>query len=56
MDMKQWAVSMGLGAAVGAITVSLLPRQSSAKHLVDKAAGTVENAARNLTEKLTGDM
>lgn len=56
MQISGWAISMGLGAAVGAVAVSMLPRNSKAKLLVDKAANTVEDAAAKVADKVTRDM
>ena len=56
MKMKGWALTMGIGAAVGAVAVAMLPRQSAAKKLVDKAAYAVEDAAHEVTSKLTQKM
>ena len=56
MGIKGWAVTMGIGAAVGAVAVAMLPRQSAAKKLVNKAAWAVEDAANKvgntISEKL----
>jgi gas vesicle protein len=56
MQMKGWALTMGIGAAVGAVAVMMLPRQSTARKLVNKAADSVENAAQQVTNKLTQKM
>lgn len=56
MQMKGWALTMGIGAAVGAVAVAMLPRQSAAKKLVNKAAYAVEDAAHEVTNKLTQKM
>lgn len=56
MNMKGWALTMGIGAAVGAVAVMMLPRQSTARKLVNKAADSVENAAQQVTNKLTQKM
>ena len=56
MQMKGWALTMGIGAAVGAVAVSLLPRQSKAKKLVDKAAYAVEDTAQDVANKLKPKM
>ena len=56
MGIKGWAVTMGIGAAVGAVAVAMLPRQSAAKKIVNKAAWAVEDAAakvgNTISEKL----
>ena len=56
MQMKGLAISMGLGAAVGAVAVMLLPKQSTARKLVDKAADTVEDVAHQVGNKLVQKM
>lgn len=56
MQMKGWALTMGIGAAVGAVAFAMLPRQSTAKKLVNKAADAVGDAAQGLTNKLTQKM
>ena len=45
MKLKGWAITMGVGAAVGAVAVMMLPKQSTARRLVSKAANKVEDAA-----------
>lgn len=52
MKMTGWAITMGVGAAVGAVAVMMLPRQSPARKLVSKAADKVEVAAWKAGEKL----
>ena len=47
MQMRGWALTMGIGAAVGAVAVMLLPRESTARKLVNKAASAVEDIAQN---------
>ncbi len=56
MQMKGWALTMGIGAAVGAVAVMMLPRQSTARKLVDKAADKVEDVAMQVGSKLTQKM
>lgn len=56
MKMKGWALTMGIGAAVGAVAVAMLPRQSTARKLVNKAAYAVEDAAHEVTNKFTQKM
>ena len=53
MKMTGWAVTMGIGAAVGAVAVMLLPKQSTARKLVNKAANAVEDAAQDVGNKLS---
>lgn len=52
MKMTGWAITMGIGAAVGAVAVMMLPKQSAARRLVNKAAVKVEDAAWQLGDKI----
>ena len=54
--MKGLVISMGIGAAVGAVAVMMLPKQSTARKLADKAAGAVEDAVHEVGQKLTQKM
>ena len=56
MKAKGWAITLGVGAAAGAVAVMMLPKQSAARKLVDKAAVAVENAASNVSDKLINKM
>ena len=47
---------MGVGAAVGAVTVMMLPKQSTTRKLINKAAIKVEDAAWNLGDKMSQKM
>lgn len=53
MQMKTWAATLGLGAAVGAVAIMMVPRQSSARKLAYKAAAKVEDAATQAVEKIS---
>ncbi len=53
MQMKGLALTMGLGAAAGAVAVMMLPRQNVARKLAYKAANKVEDAACKVSNKLT---
>ncbi len=52
MKLTGWAITMGVGAAVGAVAVMMLPKQSTAKKLVNKAANAAQDAAWRLENKL----
>ena len=52
MKMRGLAITMGIGAAVGAVAVMMLPKQSTARKLVNKAADKVEDAAWQLGDKI----
>jgi len=56
MQMKGWAITMGIGAAVGAVAIMMTPRQSTARKLASKAAGKVEEAACKMTDKINQQM
>ncbi len=56
MNLKGIAVSMGLGAAVGAVALMMTPKNSAVRKLADKAATKVEDAAMMMGDKLTGKM
>ena len=51
MSVKGWAITMGLGAAAGA--VAILPKNNPTRMLADKAAGKVEDAAMKVGDKLS---
>lgn len=53
MQLKGWAITMGVGAAVGAVAVMMLPKQSTARRLVNKAAVKVDDAVQNVADKIT---
>ena len=53
MSMKGWAVTMGLGAAAGAVGIMMLSKSNPARKLALKAANKVEDAAWNISDKLT---
>jgi len=55
MQMKGIALTMGIGAAAGAVAAMMLPKQSTARKLVNKAADKVENAVQTVTNKITGE-
>lgn len=52
MHLKGWAVTMGLGAAVGAVAIMMMPRSNPARKLASQAATKVEDAAYKVGDKL----
>ena len=56
MGVKGWAVTMGLGAAAGAIAVLMMPKTNPTRRLAAKAADKVEDAAWRISDKLTQKM
>lgn len=53
MSVKGWAVTMGLGAAAGAVGIMMMSRSNPARQLALKAANKVEDAAWTISDKLT---
>ena len=56
MDVKEFALSMGLGAAVGAVAVMMLPRQNPARKFISQTAQKVEDAAVKVTDKISDEL
>ena len=50
MEMKNWAITLGLGAAVGAMAAMMLPRNSSAKRMLRNAADAVEDTVEDAAD------
>lgn len=55
MQMKGLAISMGLGAAAGAVAIMMMPKNNPTRKLARKAAEKVEDAAVQLTNRITGE-
>lgn len=53
MHMKGWAVTLGIGAAAGAVAVLMMPRNNPARQLAAKAANKVEDAAWKVSDKIS---
>lgn len=53
MQMRGLALSMGLGAAAGAVAVMMMPRNNPTRKLAAKAANKVEDLAFKVSDKLT---
>jgi hypothetical protein len=56
MNAKEIALTMGIGAAAGAVAIMMMPKSNPARKLAYKAAGKVEDAAVKVTDRLTGKM
>ena len=52
MKLSGLAISMGLGVAVGAVAVMMLPHQSTVRKLANKAADKVEDATWMVTDRI----
>ena len=56
MNVKGWAITAGISAAAGAVAILMMPYSNPTRKLAAKAAAKVEDAAYQLTDKLTADM
>lgn len=56
MHLKGWAVTMGLGAAAGAVAIMMMPKNNPTRRLAAKAANKVEEAAWKVSDKLTQEI
>lgn len=56
MSLKGIAVTLGVGAAAGAVAIMMMPGNNPTRKLAQKAAHKVEHAASKLSCKLCGDM
>ncbi len=53
MGFKGWAVTMGIGAAAGAVGILMMSRNNPTRRLATQAANKVEDAAWKVSDKLT---
>lgn len=53
MGIKGWAVTMGIGAAAGAVGVLMMSCSNPTRRLAAQAASKVEDAAWKVSDKLT---
>lgn len=53
MTVKGWAVTMGIGAAAGAVGILMLSKTNPARKLAAQAANRVEDVAWKVSDKLT---
>ena len=56
MQLKGLAISMGLGAAAGAVAILMMPKNNPTRRLAAQAANKVEDAAWKVTDKITREM
>lgn len=52
MQMKTLAITMGIGAAAGAVAIMMMPRTSPTRRFAAKVANKVEDTAWKLGDKL----
>lgn len=53
MSVKGWAVTMGIGAAAGAVGILMLSRTNPARRLAAQAANRMEDVAWRVSDKLS---
>ena len=56
MRVKGWAITMGLGAAAGAVAIMMMPKNNPTRRLAAKAADKVEEAAWKVSDKLSSEL
>lgn len=54
MQVKSWIMTMGIGAAAGAVAVLMLPKQNPARRLASQAAIKMEDAMYQVSDKVMG--
>lgn len=52
MSIKGWAVTMGIGAAAGAVGILMMSRNNPTRRLAAQAANKVEDAAWKFSDKI----
>jgi predicted thioredoxin/glutaredoxin len=52
MKLKTTMITLGIGAAAGAIGVMMLPRSNAARRLADETAQVIEDAATQAANKI----
>lgn len=55
MQAKTWALTLGIGAAAGAVAVMMMPRTNPTRKLAVKAANKIEDVAWRVSDKLTNE-
>ena len=56
VNVKGLAISMGIGAAAGAVAIMMMPKNNPTRKLAAKAADKVETVANKVTGKLSSKM
>ena len=55
MSVKGWAITMGIGAAAGAVAIMMMPKNNPTRRLAAKAANKVEDVAWKVSDKLSSE-
>lgn len=53
MSFKSWAVTMGIGAAAGAVAIMMMPKSNPTRRLAAKTAAKVEDTAWKVSDRIT---
>lgn len=56
MKMKGLAITLGIGAAAGAVAILAMPRNNPTRRLAAKAADKVEDVAWMVSNKITDEL
>ena len=56
MGLKGLAITMGIGAAAGAVGILMMSRNNPTRKLAAQAANKVEDAAQKVTDMITEKM
>ena len=56
MQMRGLAITMGLGAAAGAVAVLMMPKNNPTRRLAAKAANKMEDLTYKVTDKMSESM
>jgi len=56
MNVKGLAITMGLGAAAGAVAILMMPKNNPTRRLAAHAANKVEDAAWKVSDKITNKL
>ena len=55
MQLRGLALTMGLGAAAGAVAILMMPKSNPTRKLAVKAAQKVEDAAWRISDKISDE-
>ena len=56
MQLRGLAITMGLGAAAGAVAILMMPKNNPTRKLASKAATKVEDAAMHFGNRLSNEI
>ncbi len=56
MKVKGLAITLGVGAAVGAVAILAMPRNNPTRRLAAKAADKVEDMAWRVSNRITDEL